>query len=685
MNATTADPIQLVLDKLEGVKAEGQGQWIARCPAHEDRVQSLSIGIGNDERVLLHCHAGCKTPTIVEAMDLKVTDLFVRASTLTSNGQRRIVESYNYVDTFGVLLYQVVRYEPKDFRQRRPDGKGGWIWNLKDIQRFPYRLQELMQSPDQCVVYIVEGERDVNRLYSEGMMATCNSGGAGKWSKIDDSALHNRHVIIIPDYDTPGRNHAEDVAQRLHGKAASVKIVELPRLAERGDISDWLDAGNDVETLDELAAKVTVWTELESNVNDDDTFRPDAKVKPDFTPQRLCLTNLEDVETQELEWTWPNRFPRGKLCLVVGEQGLGKSFLTLDMAKHISLGLSWPDCKDIDNPVGNVIVLAAEDGIADTVVPRLKWSGADLTKIKAIEGVREVDHEGKRLFDLQQDERLLRQAVEDIGNVRLIIIDPLDSYLGQDVNPNKVTDIRRVLTPLTEFAEDTGITIIGVCHLNKNEAQKAIYRVCGSVAYTSVARAVWLVTEDPQGEPKDRLLLKMKFNLAEAANGLSWTLDEGRVWWNDRTVDVTADDVLSDAMRNDEDEGTSALDEAINFLKVSLSKGPQRTKDVEKWAKEAGIAKSTLKRARKNLGIVAKPEFTGNAPDAWFLSLKEQGDQDPQDNNHEPDDPDDPEPPQEQGDHMDQGDHTYGFRDSMNQLPLDVDNAGSCDKRNLPA
>ena len=259
----TSDPVQDVLGRLDGVKSEGTGQWSAKCPSHDDGKPSLSIGVGDDGKVLLRCHAGCALEDVLAAMSppMSKADLFVNpnGSAPKRTSQRKIAATYDYCDTFGVLLFQVVRYSDKSFLQRRPDDKGGWIWNLEGVERVLYRLPELTRAPDHAMVYPCEGEKDVDRLTAEGMIATCNSGGAGKAGLTDLTPLHGRHVTVIADNDEPGRKHAQDVARRLHGKAASVRIVELPGLPEHGDVSDWLDAGNDPEDLDELASQASVW------------------------------------------------------------------------------------------------------------------------------------------------------------------------------------------------------------------------------------------------------------------------------------------------------------------------------------------------------------------------------------------------------------------------------------------
>jgi hypothetical protein len=162
----------------------------------------------------------------------------------------RIATTYDYTDENGQLLYQAVRYEPKDFRQRRPDGKGGWVWNLNGVRLVLYRLPELARAPSSRPVFVAEGEKDVDRLTEMGLVATTNAMGAGKWRLSYAEALTGREVVILPDNDDPGRKHAQQVAQSLQGKAASVKVVDLLGLPPKGDVSDWLALpGNDKDKL----------------------------------------------------------------------------------------------------------------------------------------------------------------------------------------------------------------------------------------------------------------------------------------------------------------------------------------------------------------------------------------------------------------------------------------------------
>lgn len=174
---------------------------------------------------------------------------------VTEAQRGRIVATYDYRDVDGALLYQAVRYaDPKGFRQRRPNGRGGWHWNVRGVQQVPYRLPELTEGVALGrTVYIVEGEKDADRLSELGLTATTNAGGAGKWRPEFNTSLAGADVIILPDNDEPGRRHAASVARDLADVAASIKIVELPDVPEHGDVSDWLDTGR---TVDELVAMI---------------------------------------------------------------------------------------------------------------------------------------------------------------------------------------------------------------------------------------------------------------------------------------------------------------------------------------------------------------------------------------------------------------------------------------------
>jgi putative DNA primase/helicase len=244
-----------VVARFPGARQIGEGKVAAHCPAHEDSTASLSISRGTDGRTVMHCHAGCATADILATVGMTERDLFAdeRPAPKTSGARTY----YDYLDKSGKLLYQAVRIptaDGKTFRQRRPDGKGGWLWNLQGTPRVLYRLPELLAASPDRIVYVVEGEKDADNLRALGEFATTNPQGAGKWRPEYAEPLRGRHVVILPDNDEPGRKHGEDVARSLRGVAASVKVVVLPGLPPKGDVSDWLAAGH---AVDELHALVT--------------------------------------------------------------------------------------------------------------------------------------------------------------------------------------------------------------------------------------------------------------------------------------------------------------------------------------------------------------------------------------------------------------------------------------------
>lgn len=247
-----------IVSLLNGVKGK-----TALCPAHPDKQRSLSHDY-KDGKILLHCHAGCSIEKITAALGISAGDLFEGKK---GTSGMDIVAKYDYHDPEGKLIYQVVRLSPKSFRQRRPDGAGGWIWNMKDVKSLPYRLPELIKGLARGdTVFITEGEKDVDALAAMGLTATSNHGGAGKWSRsLDEHFPVGAEVVILPDNDDPGRDHARKVVKQLTDRGCNVRVVELPGLPEKGDVSDWLTAGGTRDELLRLATeeKQDQWPEPE--------------------------------------------------------------------------------------------------------------------------------------------------------------------------------------------------------------------------------------------------------------------------------------------------------------------------------------------------------------------------------------------------------------------------------------
>jgi hypothetical protein len=238
--------------------------------------------------------------------------------------KRKEVARYGYTDENGNLLFEVVRFEPKDFRQCRPDGKGGTIWNLKDVPQVPFHLCQMLAATDQQV-FIVEGEKDVLRLESLGLVATCNAGGAGKWPDSLRDHFAGRDVVILPDNDDAGRKHAALVSSKLQGIAASIRVLALPGLPVKGDASDWIDSGGTTEQLLQLVEKAEpaqVHEEHFEPGDDDDDKQSQASLLVKFVEQRFELFHdqnkdvfAKDRKTGEVRFLDSRQF---KDCLQAG-------------------------------------------------------------------------------------------------------------------------------------------------------------------------------------------------------------------------------------------------------------------------------------------------------------------------------------------------------------------------------
>ena len=256
------DPItEILLPKLEGVRQYG-GYWKARCPAHEDREASMTIGRGTSQPVVIRCHAGCDSEDILAKIGLAWSDLCEPRE--ESHGRDRgewtphgdAIAVYKYEDEDGKLLFQVLRTAGKQFPQRVPDAtrKSGWRWSLGSTRRVLYRLPKIIEAVRNGeFIYICEGEKDVHAIEGAGMTATCNPGGAGKWREEYSEFLRDAIVIIVADRDKPGQAHARQVVASLKGIAAAVEIREPAGEGIAGgdrikDVSDHLAAGHGLAT-----------------------------------------------------------------------------------------------------------------------------------------------------------------------------------------------------------------------------------------------------------------------------------------------------------------------------------------------------------------------------------------------------------------------------------------------------
>ena len=330
---------------------------------------------------------------------------------------------------------------------------------------------------------------------------------------------------------------------------------------------------------------------------------------------RPVLTRLSTVEAEPVEWLWRNRIARGKLTLIVGDVSAGKTYLDLDIAARITTGAAWPD-GDVGPGRGRVILLTSEDGIADTLRPRLDQQGGDPDRIDVLRAVQRDDDETP--FTLESDLSALDVALTETGALA-VIVDPLSAYLGA-ADSYKDAEIRGLLTPLAALAERHRVALIGNLHLTKAQQRRILHRVQASVAFVAQARTVLAVGEDPE-MPGRRLVAPVKNNLGALAAVLAFRISDAGLVWEPGTIEGTADRLFAQdesATRSEQRE----RDQAATFLRELLSERPIASKQVQADAKGNGIAQRTLWRAKADLGVIAERTRTteGNTG-PWYWRL----------------------------------------------------------------
>jgi RecA-family ATPase len=420
----------------------------------------------------------------------------------------------------------------------------------------------------------------------------------------------------------------EDVAKKI-GEAVADQW--LPKSAMMDRLSDIAQAhgsfGLNTEQLQQLIADAA------EGIHIPQTAPVSVPLK-----RRLITHRASDVQPEKLIWVWPGRIPEGKLVLLGGPPGLGKSQLTAFMAATISNGGDWP-CNEGSTAVGNVIFMSAEDGIEDTIVPRLMAAGVNLDRIHIVASATKPDGRGRKTFSLKTDVDLLEAKAKEIGDVRLIIVDPISAYMGgSDGNGNVET--REVLEPLAEMANRLHIAVVAVTHLNKgggSGSQNALNRFAGSIAFVAAARAAFAVIEDPEQEGR-RLLLQVKNNLGPPCKGLAFRMEQrlisdeiisSNITFDGEHVSQSVDEALTASeKRGGDGSQTTGKEDVAGFLSELLAAGPVNVHEVERQARLAGLLGETkrigesksFRTARKHLGILHKHE--GFGPESrYVLSL----------------------------------------------------------------
>ncbi len=327
------------------MRGEGSERTANRCASIQHRPEHWCVSV-NVRSQIWHCNDCDTGGSIIDWLMIEgnrsqvdvirgLSDELARMTSSPSTpntpvrdrAQRREIAAYDYTDAQGNTVFQVVRFDPKEFRQRRPDPAGGWIWNLEGVNRVPYRLPEILMADP---VVITEGEKDADNVRALGYTATCNAGGAGKWLDAYSEFLTGKNIIVIPDNDDPGKKHAEGIIKSLDGKVNSLKLVQVP--APCKDISDWL------ESIAEQPVRHVRFTELINRTPH--TLKP----LPVYTMEELEAHYVEfsravEARTFDLSRFIPSlgrsvrRLMPGELVVVMSDTGVGKTAIQQCLAR----------------------------------------------------------------------------------------------------------------------------------------------------------------------------------------------------------------------------------------------------------------------------------------------------------------------------------------------------------------
>ena len=475
---------------------------MVRCPCHDDKKQSLCIGNG-EKGVVLKCQAGCDTRAILDRVGLKPADLFFEKK---QDNRPQIVATYQYPN--GV---QKLRRSDKSFAWRRPDGKGGWIYNRKGVPHSLYIAGELSED-----VAIVEGEKDADNLHKLGWTAVSGEDGAGpgKWRSEYTEQLRGFPVVIFQDNDDVGKAYAQEVAAALSSVAKSVHLLDLskiwPEIPEHGDVSDLIARFGEEQASDMIAELI--------------------RKTPAWAPQNPAVSCAADVPYEEPKWTIAPYFQRGKGTLIQGDSGSGKTAFVCAVAAHVSTGKPLLN-STVETP-GNVLVLSVEDD-QPILRGRIEASGGDLTKVFFFNNPAGLTFTSPEVWSI------VRQY-----QIKLIVFDPFQAFLGSGIDMFRANETRPVLARLFELCDQEDCAVIIVAHTSKNSDKSVVNRSLGSVDIPASMRSVMQLIRNPDN-PDQCIMVHVKSSNAPRGRSIAYTIgDRGGVHW-DGYSPITVEDLGS--------------------------------------------------------------------------------------------------------------------------------------------
>jgi len=495
-------------------------------------------------------------------------------------GKAALVAEYVYTDLNGVPVAKKLRYSNKAFCWLKPDGMGGWTKGRGG--QAP--LFNCFHAKDRNALYIVEGEKDVLTLSKYGKAAVSLPDGAkSKWLPEYGEYLKGKHIAIIEDHDKPGKEFAQTVAEKLNGVAESVKVIDLSKIwaeiPEHGDITDYVETHKvtDLHELTELVNTTEVWA---------------------AQPGTGGLISLSGVQASPTEWLWYPYIPLGKITLITADPGTGKTFFSLYLTAAVSTGRPFYGQTAVQSREPRAAIYqTAEDGIADTIKPRLEPMQPSYDNIFFIDETKE----SLSLKKCDEIETAMKQA-----KPALMIFDPLQAYLGADVDMHRANEVRPILARIAQLAEMYHCAVIFIMHNSKMSQNKALHRAIGSIDIPAIARSMLILGNNPE-DPQQKVVCHEKSSLAPHGKSMLFRInpDFGGIVF-DGFSDLQADDILN-VRRGTRNKPSITLDEVSYRLNELIGeKGYARLDDIKALQEDCGCSDKTLYRAREELRLTGK-------------------------------------------------------------------------------
>jgi hypothetical protein len=609
-----------ILDLVKFLDAKpSSGGWIAKCPAHDDKNPSLSF-TERDGKLLFHCHAGCPQNTVLE----KIREITDR----TSISQSRQIHQYEkiwaeslpltegpfpcldkYIEHRGLsaVLPDSLRFNPslyfsnaekheclvalvqrKEFypvgihRIYLKDGKKAAGKESKKSLGNVSGNAVYLSHPDK-ILAVTEGIETGLAIYQSTGIPTACTLTCGSMSKYDPpSSIETVHVFADNDISLAGQNAARSLADRLILQGITV-YLHIPEV-ENSDFLDVLSVSG-----------AAYFHKLIANA------------RPLEKPIHPSMVRLSNVVSEKVEFLFEPYLPKGKLTIFCGNGGVGKSTVSLKIAALVSNGEDFDGKKTRDPQT--VLIFNAEDGIADTIKPRLEANGADSTKIFAYTEFMFLDESGLEVF----------KSIVTQLKPGLIIVDPIQSFFDGSKDMNRSNHIRAVLSPLIKIAQDFDVAILIIAHMNKDSGKNPLHRINGSVDIGAAVRSVLSVEKIPD-DPDSQVIFHTKSNLAKKGVPIGYRIKDGVIEWFDGSQ-YSSEDFFGDERSNR--EKFSAVEEASEFLSSILRNGPLSFKTILQEATVLEISAAALKRSKKTLGIISTQQWTngkkGGGDFLWSL------------------------------------------------------------------